>query len=358
MKQSKIQKSFYFSDQKTKNIIEKRCADLALINNQSTSFIIEDKLMEGLFPQNKEAWDLTTNFLYSDEPNSVKDTLYAIFQNNTTGIRNSVHDNLLPIVMFCLKHYKGPSSFSSKNQDLYHLIDQLNLIIKRIQNCVSATIEINEKEFLCDRATSAADLIKKLEDSPEKVKPYYIFELIADFLAMLDDFPYTYSALSDLTSICQFIEDVDTRIELFDIINELSADWDKKIEIDDNNKKIYLDLYLNRVRLKICKDKRFAEDCLSVYANDACVGYVTVVNDELLWKKSFYVDNPRYQFRNEDIFASVVAELIKYKNEHGYKYLVIDSLCEGYASILDRDMISRVGFKQLPDNHPALYYLD
>ncbi|MCR5020105.1 hypothetical protein [Ruminococcus sp.] len=358
MKQVKIQKNINLRDQKTKNLIEKRSADLSKKISQSTSFVIENALIEGLFPKNKEARDLTTNYLYTDEPNNVKNTLYAVFQNNTTGIRDSLHTNLLPIVMFCLKHYKGPSNFSRKEQDLYHLIDQLNIILKRINNCVAATIEINEKEFLCDRATSAADLIKKLEESPEKVKPYYIFELIADFFAMLDDFPYTYSALSDLTSICQFIEDVDTRIELFDIINELSADWDKKIEIDDNNKKIYLDLYLNRVRLKICKDKRFAEDCLAVYANDACVGYVTVANNELLWKKSFYVDNPRYQFRNEDIFASVVAELIKYKNEHGYKYLVIDSLCEGYASILDHDLISSVGFKQLPDNHPALYYLD
>lgn len=359
MKQSKIQKSFYFSDQKTKNIIEKRCADLALINNQSTSFIIEDKLMEGLFPQNKEAWDLTTNFLYSDEPNSVKDTLYAIFQNNTTGIRNSVHDNLLPIVMFCLKHYKGPSSFSSKNQDLYHLIDQLNLIIKRIQNCVSATIDTKERAFLYDRAINAADLIKRLQESPEKINPYYIFELIADFFAMLDDFLYSFTALSDLTTICQFEENVNTRIELFNLINELSADWDSKPEKEDNKMSLYPELYLlNRVKFKVIEDERFPSDSFGVYANDACVGYITPVNNQLLWKKSFDIDNPRYQFKDEGIFASVVAELKKYKNEHGYKYLVIDCLCEGYASILDHALISRVGFKQLPDNHPSLYYLE
>ena len=356
MKQVKIQKNINLRDKKTKNLIEKRSADLAQELNQSTSFVIEKALLEGLFPKNKEAWDLTTNFLYSDEPNSVKDTLYAVFKNNTTGI---VHNNLLPIVMFCLKHYKGPSNFSFNNQELYHLIDQLKLIIKRIQNCVSGTIEIKERAFLHDRANSAADMIKILQENPEKINPYYIFELIADFFAMLDDFLNTFTALSDLTTICQFEENVNTRIELFDLINELSADWNSKPEKEDNKLNLYPELYLlNRVRLKICKDKRFADNCLAVFANEACVGYVTAVSDQLLWKKDPYIENPRYQFKNEDIFASVVAELKKYKDEHGYKYLVIDSRRDGYANILDRDLFSSVGFRQLPDNHPSLWYLD
>lgn len=359
MKQVKIQKNINLRDQKTKNLIEKRSADLAQELNQSTSFVIEKALLEGLFPKNKEAWDLTTNYLYSDEPNSVKDTLYAVFQKNTTGIRNSVHDNLLPIVMFCLKHYKGPSSFSFKNQELYHLIDQLNLIIKRVENCVSGTIDTKERAFLYDRAINAADLIKRLQESPEKINPYYIFELIADFFAMLDDFLYAFTALCDLTTICQFEENVNTRIELFNIICELSTDWDSEPEKEDNKMSIYPELYLlNRVKFKVIEDERFPTDSLGVYANDACVGYITPVMDQLLWKKSFDIDNPRYQFKDEDIFASVVAELKKYKNDHGYKYLVIDSLCEGYASILDHALISRVGFKQLPDNHPSLYYLE
>lgn len=355
MKQSKIQKSFYFSDQKTKSIIEKRCADLALINNQSSSFIIEDKLMEGLFPKNKEAKDLIINYLYSDDPDSIKNTLDAAFNINANG--TTTRRNFMPIITFCLKRYRGPSKFPKVEQDLYYLVDQLNFILKRINNCVSGIIDEKERSYYYDRTISAADLIKTLRESPDKTKPYYIIELIADFFEMIDDYPHTYNALSTLAQLSEFEESANNRIELYDIINELSTDWDK-IKKDDSNLRLYPELYTNRVRFKIAKDERFADDCLAVFANEACVGYVTAVSDQLLWKKDPYFENPKYQFKDEDIFASVVTELKKYKDEHGYKYLVIDSLRDGYASILDRDLISSVGFRQLPDNHPSLYYLE
>lgn len=355
MKQSKIQKNFYISEQKIKNIIEKRCTDIAKMNKQSSSFIIEDKLMEGLFPKNKEARDLTINYLYSDDPNSIKNTLDAAFNINANGV--TLKRNFLPLITFCLKHYRGPSKFPKSEQELYYLVEQFNFILKRINNCVAGIIDERERSYYYDRAISAADLITTLRESPDKTKPYYIIELIADFFEMIDDYPHTYNALSTLAQLSEFEESANNRIELCDILNELSTDWDK-IKKDDSNLRLYPELYTNRVRFKIAKDERFADDCLAVFANEACVGYVTAVSDQLLWKKNPYLENPRYQFKCEDIFASVVAELKKYKDEHGYKYLVIDSLRDGYASILDRDLFSSVGFRQLPDNHPSLWYLD
>lgn len=356
MKQAKIQKNFYISNQKTKNMIEKRCADLALINNKSSSAIIEEQLLDGLFPKNKVANYLTTFYLYSDHHDNIKNTLDAAFNTNANGV--AIKRNFMPIVSFCLKHYRGPSKFPKDEQDLYHLVDQLNLILKRINNCVTGIIDEQERSYYYDRAISASDLIKKLQESPDKTKPYYYFELIADFFEMIDDFPHTYNALSTLAQISDFEENAYSRIELYDILDEQSKEWDKKSEKDDSKTSKYPELYINRVRFKISKDERFPGDSLAVYANDACVGYVTAVSDQLLWKKSPYIDNPRYQFKNKDIFASVVVELKKYKNKHGYKYLVIDSLRDGYASILDDDLIISVGFRQLPDNHPSLWYLD
>ena len=55
---------------------------------------------------------------------------------------------------------------------------------------------------------------------------------------------------------------------------------------------------------------------------------------------------------------AVVEELKRYKNEHGYKYLTIWTYNEGYASKLDRDMLERAGFKNLPDEHPACMFLE
>ena len=359
MKQIRIQKNFYFSSEINKKKIEKRAADLAAEINQTTSYIIEQKLMEGLFPRNKEAKYLTISYLYDDEPNNIKRTLVAAFQGNIGGVEwTAVHSNYLPLVNFCQKYYKGPVRFTGNEQELPHLIEQLDLIIKRINNCVNGIIDVQERSFLADKAKNAMSMIKKLKESPETIKPCKIFETITDFFAMFDDWSITYRALGDLTELCTFEESADTRIELFNLLDELSSDWEPKSTEEEDEKILNNEFYLNRVNLKIMQEKRFADGCLTVYANDACVGCVTAVLGNLTWQKSPDVDNPRYQFKDVDIFASVVAELKKYKDEHSYKYLVIDNHRGGYASVLDLDMIRRVGFRQLPDDNPALYFLD
>ena len=237
MKQTKVQKNFNLSNQKIKDVIEKRCTDLAQKNNQSTSFILEEKLMEGLFPMNIEAKELTINYLYSDEPNSIKNTLDAAFKNNNAGTGwKAVHNNFLPLVIFCKKYYKGPTRFTGKEQELPHLIDQLDLIIKRIDNCVNCIIDIQERSFLSDKAKNAMDILKKLKESPEVIKPNHIFEIIADFFAMFDDWSIVYRALGDLTEICTFEENADTRIELFNLLDELSSDWEPKSPEEDDEK--------------------------------------------------------------------------------------------------------------------------
>lgn len=47
-----------------------------------------------------------------------------------------------------------------------------------------------------------------------------------------------------------------------------------------------------------------------------------------------------------------------YKNKYGYKYLTICKYNNGYASTLDKGMLERAGFKELPDANPAYLYLE
>ena len=359
MKQAKIQKNINLSSQKIKNIIEKRSADIAQKLGQSTSLVVERALMSGLFPQNKEANSLTINYLYSDDSDNIKNALNAAFANNAAGIDwKAKHSNFLPVVIFCLKYYKGPEKFTGKEHELHHLLEQLFLIIKRINNCVNGIINAEEKSFFDDKAKNAMTLITHIKETPEEINPYDVFELISDFFAMLDDWSITYRALSDLTSICTFEESARNRIELFDIISRLSADWETKTEKEnDYETTINTEFYLNRVTLKFTKEDRLTDNPLTVYANDACVGNVIAAMENLIWNSGGNY-NPKYQFRNEDIFAAVVAELKKYKDEHGFKYLVIDNHSNGFASVLDPVMIRRAGFRQLPDNNPALYFLE
>lgn len=304
MKQVKIQKNINLRDQKTKNLIEKRSADLAQKLNQSTSFIIEKALLEGLFPKNKEAWDLTINYLYSDDPNSIKRTLNAAFEINAAGTDwKAKHSNFLPIIMFGMKYYRNPAYFTGKERVFHHLLEQLFLIIKRIDNCVKGVIKVEERSFLEDKAQNAMNLITSLKNAPEKINPYNIFEIISDFFEMLDDWSITYRALSDLVEICTFEESSDTRIELFDIINELSVNWKTKSE-KENETSIDIEFYLNRISLNLAKEDCSPDNHFTVYANDACVGNVTVAMNNLIWNSGGNY-NPKYQFKNADVFLSV-----------------------------------------------------
>ena len=106
---------------------------------------------------------------------------------------------------------------------------------------------------------------------------------------------------------------------------------------------------------------RYTDERIEVYANQANVGTLStmkVAPEQLCWSPDDRTYNVKFQFRNYDTFAAVVENLKQYKNEHGYKYLTIWTYNYGYASVLDREMIEKVGFKNLPDNNPACFFLE
>lgn len=100
---------------------------------------------------------------------------------------------------------------------------------------------------------------------------------------------------------------------------------------------------------------------VEVYANNAPVGILTTIvgdKDNLNWYPDSRVRNVRFQFRNEDTFLSVVAELKRYKNEHGYKYLTIWPYNNGYVSQLSEELLKKAGFKHFEDQPQACMSLE
>lgn len=96
-----------------------------------------------------------------------------------------------------------------------------------------------------------------------------------------------------------------------------------------------------------------------VYANDAPIGILdSVAPEQLSWSPDDRVYNVKFQFRNEETFLSVVSELKRYKDEHGYKYLTIWTYNNGYATQIDKNLLEKAGFKHLPDQHPACMFLE
>lgn len=117
------------------------------------------------------------------------------------------------------------------------------------------------------------------------------------------------------------------------------------------------------IQFKYQKSDRYIDDRIEVFANKAqigtlsCADFMTAAPEQLCWNPDLTY-NVSFQFRNEDTFQAVVEELRRYKNTHGYKYLTICKHNNGYASTLDRGMLERAGFKNLPGTNPAYMFLE
>lgn len=115
------------------------------------------------------------------------------------------------------------------------------------------------------------------------------------------------------------------------------------------------------IQLSFQDSTKYTDNRIEVYANGAPIGTLStmaVAPDQLAWFPDDTVYNVKFQFRNPETFISVVEELKHYKNEHNYKYLTIWSYNNGYAAILDKDLLEKAGFKNLPDTNPACMFLE
>lgn len=107
--------------------------------------------------------------------------------------------------------------------------------------------------------------------------------------------------------------------------------------------------------------ERYTDNRIQVYANEASIGTlnaVAVAPEQLTWYPDEKIYNVKFQFRNEETFLAVAEELKRYKTENGYKYLTIWTFNNGYAAIIDKDLLEKAGFKHLPDEHPACMFLE
>lgn len=223
----KIQKMFYYSNETVKKFIENRLDDLSVKTNHSTSYIIETLLLNELLPKNEEARSIIQNNLYPESSqNGVKKTLDSIFSINAAGTGwNSKHNNLKPLIEYCISY--GYSSISTKTNESYlqYFISQLKSVVDRIENCTDSCIEILDRKMYSTQLDFAKTLLKTAQDHPEEIVPQNHFQLIYDCWDMLNDWSITYRYLACLTALCDFQDNSLARNRLYDIISEISEKW-------------------------------------------------------------------------------------------------------------------------------------
>lgn len=223
----KNQKMFYFSSEYVKKFVETRIEDVANESQRSSSYIIENLLLDGLLPQNDEAKHIILQNLYPEKDNGgIKKTLDALFSTNAAGIDwKSKHNNFKPLVDYCIL-YCDPSSHYTKDSSLDYFICQLRDIVSRIENNVYACIEPYDKQMFASNLEFAKLILKKAETSPQEIVYKECFELINVCWDMLYDWSITFRFLACVVRMCDFNEENShARNALYNIISELSQEW-------------------------------------------------------------------------------------------------------------------------------------
>jgi hypothetical protein len=227
MTTKKMQKMFYYSSETIKKLIESRIEDISVKTQRSSSFIIENLLLDGLLPKNEEAKSIIRCNLYpDDEQGGVKKTLDAIFSANAEGINwQAKHDNFKPLVEFCTYYCNADPICNGNEGHLHYLLSQLQDIVDSIENCRDACIEPLDRKMYSSQCRMAKSLYNIAENNPKEIVFKNHFQLVYDCWEMLDNWSITYRYLSCLTVMCDFQENANARNRLYDIISEISEEW-------------------------------------------------------------------------------------------------------------------------------------
>ena len=206
-------------------LINNLVKDRATIENRSESAIIEQIILDSFLPDNKTARDIVSSYLYCDD-NAIGNTLAAFFSANAAGINwKSVHDNLLPLVQFAREQLMYSSTpLNGDEEELYHCVAQIKAIIEKLEYLAANNNEF--KERLNNEIEFTKVLLSDLQDRPEQVRLVNIYQVLLNNWEFLKDSTFTYRLLMDLALLEKGWRNyAETRVELLQIINEISKEW-------------------------------------------------------------------------------------------------------------------------------------
>lgn len=227
MTPKKLQKQFYISDESIKHFIDYRIEDLAKITGSSTSFVIEQSLLDGLLPDNTDARSFVFNYLYNkDDKFSVRSTLDKIFAWNNAGIDwNSKHDNFRQLVEFCLFNLNGDTLLPKANGTMHSFLYSFNSVIKRAEKELDLVENIIDKSQYFSSLDYAKTLYEQAKDNTIQIGIKFFYEVLLDMWNIIKGWSMTYRALSALASMSNFCENEQTRIALADLVEQVSGEW-------------------------------------------------------------------------------------------------------------------------------------
>ena len=219
------QRGIRHSSEQVMKLIDARVNDISAQGNQSISYIIENAILDGLFPRNKDARNIVINYLYSDnEENRVKKTLESIFIWNYTGVDwEAKQSNFGPLVKYIRFHAFCYHKLSDKDFLFQRFLRQFRVLVELIEGC-SNTYE-EPPAMVKMRAEWARTLYDTACKKANEMSLNIFLDVISDNWIELNSYSITYQCLSYIVSMAEFKETSQERNDLLEIIEQISTEW-------------------------------------------------------------------------------------------------------------------------------------
>lgn len=197
-------------------LIKSLLGDIAKTENKSISGIIEQIILETLLPADKNMRWIAENYLYSPDW-SISKTLTIIFENNSAGINfQAVHDNMIELVQFANKQEIFKTTMlTGKEAELHHMASQLQTIFNYL----------SKSDGYDETVTWGNEILEELQTEPRITRLTNIYQLIINSWDVLKNRTETYRLLSDITSVSNYINNIDMRKELLHLMIKISNEW-------------------------------------------------------------------------------------------------------------------------------------
>lgn len=227
MSVKRVQRVFYVSSEYVKNFIDTRISDLAVMEQHSTSYIIESLILNELLPENEEAKNIIMHQVYLDNCGGVQKTIDAIFSANALGNGwKPKHTNFKPLIEYSVNYCIPAARLTGNEPRISHFLSHFRDIVNRLdENCAKPSTESLDQKMLIIQAEWAKKLFELAQNNLAELSIRDCFQLVYDCWDILYDWLITYRFLSDLAVLGKWYDIPAARNKLYETINDISKHW-------------------------------------------------------------------------------------------------------------------------------------
>lgn len=202
-------------------LLRRAIGDLAVAQNRSFSAIIENLLLESLFPRDRESRWIAENYLYGDD-GGTRQALVAVFEYTAGGLDGRARsDNLEPLVQFARqREFIHGVVLTGDEADLLLLRKNMQQLLDHLKEEYEEKHEGQIIEYLRLKSNIewGEELLTELTNEPQNHRLLNVYQLILYVWARVKGLSLTYSILSDLVRLGTWKDDPADRLELLDLL--------------------------------------------------------------------------------------------------------------------------------------------